>query len=159
MKVLAGNWGVSETLYLAVGSPEHPTTSTDLVAHRDWIGGGQFLREIIEGTIAGSPSWREGTLGYSRMDHRFEWITQDSLNANMMIYFAPSNSGPSFPASLNGAFTDQGVLGEKFVGKSIVQRTVITVTGPNSNVFDLYFTPPGERERLAIHYVYTQIEE
>jgi hypothetical protein len=159
MKSLAGNWRVNETLYLAIGSPEHPAISDDLVAHREWIGDGRFLREVTKGTIAGSPSWREGTLGYSSMDRRFEWVTQDSLNTNMMIYLAASNSGSSFPASLKGTFTDQGVLGEKFAGKTIAQRTVITIINPNRNIFDLYFTPPGEPERLAIHYVYTRIEE
>jgi uncharacterized protein DUF1579 len=158
MQALAGNWRVEMTLYAAMGSPQHPLTSSDLVAHREWIGGGRFLRDVTEGAFGGSPYYRMGTLGYSNMDRRFEWVTQDALNANMMIYQGARQSGPGFPASLAGTFTDQGLLGEASAGKTIRQRTLIQIDGPDRNVMEIYFTPPGGRERLVDRKVYTRIK-
>jgi hypothetical protein len=158
MQALAGDWRVEMSLYAAMGSPQHPATSTDLVSHREWIGDGRFLRDVTQGTFGGSPYYRMGTLGYSNMDRRFEWVTQDGLNANMMIYQAPKGSGPGFPASLAGTFTDQGLLGEASAGKTVRQRTVITIDGPDHNVMEIYFTPPGGRERLVDRKAYTRVK-
>lgn len=144
------------TLYIAMGSPEHPVTSTDLVAHREWIAGGRFLYDVTQGTLGGAPYWRAGTLGYSNVDARYEWVTQDATNANMMIYQGKPKTGPHFPASLSGTFTDQGILGERYAGKTVRQRTVIKIDGPDSHTIDLYFTPPGGREKLAARAVYTR---
>lgn len=158
MQALAGDWRVEMSLFAAMGTPQHPTTSSDLIAHREWIGGGRFLRDVTEGTFGGSPYYRMGTLGYSNMDRRFEWVTQDGLNANMMIYQGARQSGPGMPASLVGTFTDQGLLGEASAGKTIRQRTVIKIDGPDRNVMEIYFTPPGGRERLVDRKVYTRIK-
>src|SRR3954470_22457200 len=92
MKVLAGKWRAAVTLYIALGSPTEPVTSRDCVTTREWIGGGRYLYDTTTGTIAGFPFWRVGTLGYSNMDRRFEWVTQDGINSNMMIYLAARNS-------------------------------------------------------------------
>ena len=97
MEPLAGDWKVTMTVYIAMGSPEHPVTSNDLVAHREWIAGGRFLRDVTEGTIGGSPYWRMATLGYSNMDGRYEWVTQDAFNANMMIYQGAAMPARTFP--------------------------------------------------------------
>ena len=157
MAPLAGVWKVSMTVYAAMGTPEKPVTSTDLVTRREWIAGGRFLRDVTEGTIGGAPYWRMGTLGYSNIDGRYEWVTQDALNANMMIYRGAAKAGPQFPASLSGTFTDQGILGERYAGKTIRQRTVIKIDGPDHHTIDLYFTPPGGTERLVDHKDYTRV--
>ncbi len=159
MQALVGDWRVEMSLFAAMGTPQHPATSTDLVAHREWIGGGRFLRDVTQGTFGGSPYYRMGTLGYSNMDRRYEWVTQDGLNANMMIYKGVRASGPRFPASLAGTFTDQGLLGEASAGKTVRQRTVITIDGPDRNVMEIYFTPTGGRERLVDRKVYTRIHD
>ena len=158
MQVLAGHLRLEMTLYAAMGSPEHPVSSSDLTAHREWIGGGRFLRDETQGTFAGSPYYRMGTLGYSNMDRRFEWVTQDGLNANMMFYQGSPRSGPIFPASLSGTFTDQGLLGENSAGKTIRQRTLIRIDSPDHHVMEIYFTPAGGRERLIDRKVYSRIK-
>jgi hypothetical protein len=157
MKALVGKWRVSVTLFMAMGSSEHPVTSTDVATTREWIGGGRFLYDTTTGSIAGAPYWRIGTLGYSNMDRRFEWVTQDGINAGMMVYLGTPNAGPGFPINMTGTFTDQGVLGEAYAGKPIGMRTEIIIKGPDEHVFDLYFTPPGEPERIADRNVYTRM--
>jgi hypothetical protein len=89
-----------------------------------------------------------GVLGYSTMDRRFEWVTQDNLNSGMMICRGAAGSGPNFPASLTGTFTDQGVLGEAVVGKEVGQRSEIVVQDRDHHRIDIYFTPPGGTEQL-----------
>ena len=39
----------------------------------------------------------------------------------------------------------------------VVQRTVIRIEGNDRNVSELYFTPPGGKEQLALRLVYTRI--
>lgn len=157
MKPLVGDWKVSMWLYAAMGTPDRPAASNDLKAHREWVAGGRFLADVTEGTFGGQPYYRRGTLGYSAMDKRYEWVTQDALNANMMIYAGPKGSGPTFPASLQGTFTDQGLLGERSVGKSIRQRTVIKIIDADHHEMDIYFTPPGGKERLIDHKIFTRV--
>ena len=57
---------------------------------------------------------------------------------------------------MSGEFTDQGVLGDAYAGKNVGQRTVIRIESPDRHVFDLYFTPPGEKERLVSRALYTR---
>lgn len=157
MVALAGDWSVSMELYAALGAPEEPFKA-NLTAHREWVADGRFLREILTGDMPdGGRYWRMGTLGYSNMDRRYEWVTQDALNSGMMIYLGASGSGPGFPASLTGTFTDQGVLGEAFVGRHIGQHTVISIDDADHHAIDIYFTPPGEQERLIDRKVYARI--
>jgi Protein of unknown function (DUF1579) len=156
MEPLAGDFEVKMSLYGALGTPDKPFTAT-LKAHREWVGDGRFLRDITSGDIPGGHYWRMGTLGYSTMDRRYEWVTQDALNANMMIYLGKTGSGPQFPASLSGAFTDQGVLGEKVAGKRVAQRTEIVIQDQDHHRIEIYFTPPRGKERLFDRKDYTRI--
>jgi uncharacterized protein DUF1579 len=151
LEPLVGDWDVTMTLFAAMGSPEKPYT-VQLRTHREWIGGGRYLRDVSEGP----DYFRQGTLGYSNMDRRYEWVTQDGINANMMIYLGRPGSGTAQPITMSGSFTDQGVLGEATVGKRVGQRTVITIQDPNHHRFDLYMTPPGGKERLVDRKVYVR---
>lgn len=142
---------------MAMGSPQHPATSSDIVTTRKWIDGGRFLQDTTTGKIGGMPYWRLGTLGYDNMAARYQWVTEDGINAGMMIYQGKPGSGPHFPINMTGEFVDQGVLGAAYVGKVIRQRTEIIVRNADEHVFNIYFTPPGEPERIADHNVYARI--
>ena len=157
MKPLVGNWRVKMSLFAALGTPEKPVVSTDVRAHRAFVAGGRFLADETKGTFGGQPYYRRGTLGYSNMDKRYEWVTQDGLNSMMMIYQGALNSGPHFPATLYGNFTDQGLLGEQYVGRTIRQRTVINILDNDHHRMEIYFTPPGDKERLIDRKDFTRI--
>lgn len=154
---LAGTWRVENSIYIAIGNPDKPVVSRDIICRREWVAGGRFLRDVTEGTIGGGPYWREGLLGYSNMDERYEWVTADGFNANMMIYASNKGAGPQRPIVLSGVFTDQGVTGEQAAGKTVGMRTVITIEDQDRHVFELYVTPPGANEFLADRKVYTRI--
>jgi hypothetical protein len=113
---------------------------------------------MTEGTIAGVPYWRLGLLGYSTMDERYEWVTIDAANANMMIYLGEPNSGQQMPISMSGVFTDQGMISEETVGEPIGQRTVIRIENDDRHIVELYFTAPGGEVFLVDRSVYTRVQ-
>ena len=73
----------------------------------------------------------------------------------MMTYKGAKNSArPNIV--MTGEFTDQGVLGYAYAGKTIGQRTVIKIESPDRHVFEFYFKPPCDKELLAARAVYTR---
>lgn len=157
LQPLAGTWRVEHSLYLGLGTREKPAVSTDIICRREWVGGGRFLQDVTEGTIAGTPYWRMGLLGYDNMTERYEWITIDGFNAMMMIYRGSQGSGPKLPIDMTGTFVDQGLLGDETTGKPVRMRTVIRIESDDRHVFDLYFTLPGGEEFLADRKIYTRV--
>ena len=157
LRPLIGKWRVRKTSSFPGVAKDGCVASTDLNATREWVGGGRFVREVVQGSMGGKPYWRMGLLGYSNMDKRFEWVTVDELNANMMIYLGKPGEGAGLPIDVTGTFTDQGLLGEDLVGKPIGQRTTIMFDGDNRTISRLYVTPPGVQERLADEMVFEKI--
>lgn len=156
---LVGEWDVEMTFYIAGGSAAKPLVAGGMCCHREWIAetGNRHLRDVTQGTVGGNPYYRLGFLSYSNIDKRYEWNTVDALNANMMTYKGARNSGSlTGDIVMSGEFTDQGVLGDAYVGKSIRQKTVIKIASADNHVFELYFTPPGEKERLVSTASYTR---
>ncbi|WP_051407847.1 DUF1579 family protein [Mesorhizobium sp. L48C026A00] len=158
---LVGTWRVQLSFYGTLGrSPDQPPLVTDdLISRRQWLAGGRYIEDTMEGTLDGAPIWRKGWLGYSIMDDRYEWITIDPVNTTMMYYEGIPGPGNQRPISMSGAFTDQGVAGEDTVGKSIGMRTVIKIENNDRHVFELYFTRPGQQETLATRGLYTRLKE
>ncbi|WP_192809804.1 DUF1579 family protein [Actinomadura rudentiformis] len=153
---LIGEWKVVKTNYFLGGGV--PVVSRDITVKVRWISktGGRFLEERAEGTLAGNRYYRVGILGFSNIDRRYEWTTFDNATPTAMTYRgAPVTGAPSI-LSIPGAFTDPGLLGPEYLGKSIPMRTVITIAPNGRHTFDLYFTPPGQAERLADRVVYTR---
>jgi hypothetical protein len=159
LNVMVGDWNVRKSTYIIGGTASKPITSEGMTCHREWITGtgGRHILDITQGQMGKDHYYRMGVLSYSTMDKRYEWNTVDMLNTMMMTYKGAKNSGAKTGAIvMRGEFTDAGLLGDRSVGKTIRQRTVIHILSPNRHVFDLYFTPPGGKERLIDHMVYTR---
>jgi hypothetical protein len=159
LDALVGEWDVEVKFYIAGGTAEKPLIANDLICRREWIAetGNRHLRDVTQGTVAGDPYYRLGILSYATMDRRYEWNTVDALNAGMMTYKGAKGSARATgDIVMTGEFTDQGLLGDGYAGKNIGQRTVIKIETSDRHVFDMYFKPPGEKERLAAHGVYTR---
>ncbi|MFI6515377.1 DUF1579 family protein [Spirillospora sp. NPDC050679] len=151
---LVGTWRAVKTNYVLGGGK--PVVSRDITVRVRWIGktGGRFLEERTEGTLAGNRYFRLGVLGFSNIDRRYEWTTFDSVTPTSMTYRgAPVTALPDV-LSIPGEFTDPGILGPEYLGKTIPMRTVITLGRNGRPTFDLYFTPPGQAERLVDRVVY-----
>ncbi|MFC4910034.1 DUF1579 family protein [Actinomadura gamaensis] len=154
---LVGTWKAVKTNYLLGGNGK-PVVSRDITVRTRWIAktGGRFLEERTEGTLAGKHYFRLGILGFSNIDRRYEWTTFDSVTPTAMTYRGPRVSGTPSVLSIPGAFTDPGLLGPRYYGKTIPMRTVITIPRNGHPTFDLYFTPPQQKERLVDRVVYTR---
>ena len=159
LEPLIGSWRVELSVYGTMGrSPDlPPIVSQDIRATRVWIADRQYIEDTTEGTIEGQPYWRRGWLGYSNLDRRYEWVTV-APRVPMMIYLGKPGSGEQMPIEVTGVFTDQGLVNERTVGKPVIQRTVIRIENNDRHVFDLYFTPPGGKEQLALRLLYTRIK-
>jgi hypothetical protein len=159
LQPLVGSWRVELSIYGTMGrSPDlPPIVSNDIRTTRVWIADGQYIEDTTEGTVDGQPYWRRGWLGYSNIDRRYEWVTI-APRVPMMIYLGKPGSGARMPIELTGTFTDPGVVSEKTLGKPIEQRTVIRIESDDHHVFELYFTPPGGKEQLAMRASYTRVE-
>jgi Protein of unknown function (DUF1579) len=160
LEPLIGKWSVRMSIHALLGRTENdpPLVSDDLVATRQWIAGGRYLEDTTTGSMASGSYWRRGWLGYSNVDARYEWVTVDAVNANMMSYAAQRESGPHTPITMLGMFTDQGVTGERNAGRIVLMRTVIHICSNDYHVIELYVMPPGEPEVLATRMDYTRLD-
>jgi Protein of unknown function (DUF1579) len=156
---LVGSWRVEMGIYGTMGRSADlpPIVSNDIRTTRIWVADGQYIEETTEGTVEGQPYWRRGWLGYSNLDRRYEWVTI-APRVPMMIYLGKPGSGEQMPIEVTGVFTDQGVVSERTVGKPVVQRTVFRIESNDRHVSELYFTPPGGKEQLALRIVYTRLK-
>ncbi|MGO4613966.1 DUF1579 family protein [Nocardia sp. 2TAF39] len=154
---LVGEWKGEKSTFIAGGTADHPTKS-EIVSHWEWITetGNNFLREEAEGTLGGNPYYRLGLLGFSPTDNRYEWSTVDSVTPMTMTYKGAKGSGGDADIIMAGEFTDPGVLGEQFVGKTIPMRTAIRLESADRVVMEIFFAPPGEQERIADRVVLTR---
>jgi hypothetical protein len=152
---LVGTWKAVKENYILSGDGT-PIVSRDITVRTRWIAetGGRFLQERTDGTLGGKKYFRLGVLGFSNIDRRYEWTTFDSVTPTAMTYRGPALSQVTSVLSIPGTFTDPGILGPEYVGRTIPMRTVITL-GAHPR-FDLYFTPPGQQERLVDRVVYTR---
>ncbi len=146
-----GAWKATKYNWI-LGKNGRPVVSRDFTVQTRWITktGGRFMEEKTEGTLGGRPYYRLGIMGYSNVDRRFEWTTFDSVTPTSMTYRGERDVSGSATISI------PGVLGPEFAGKRIPMRTVIKIESKHRHIFDLYFTPPGQRERLVDRVVYTR---
>ena len=156
---LVGTWRTHLSVHGALGrSPDlPPIVSDDIRTVREWVADGQYIEDRTEGTLNGQPYWRRGWLGYSNLEQRYEWVTI-APRVPMMFYLGRQGSGKQMPIEMTGVFTDQGVVSEKTVGKPVGQRTTISIESNDRHTFELYFTPPGGPEQLAIRMVFTRVQ-
>jgi hypothetical protein len=161
LQSLVGDWTVKKENYLAGPRPDEPVRGSGLVARKEWTPGlgVRFLTDTTWGKFGGQPYFRVGVIGFSIIDHRYEWNTVDGANAMMMTYKGDPHSGSDEVISMSGVFTHAGGLyPDELIGASIAQRTEIRIESPDRHVIDIFFAAPGEGEVLADHGVYTRAQ-
>ncbi|MGY1941928.1 DUF1579 family protein [Nocardia asiatica] len=154
---LVGEWTGAKSTFVAGGTADNPTKRA-IVSRWEWIAetGNNFLREEAEDVHGSSAYYRLGLLGFSPTDNRYEWSTVDSVTPMTMMYKGAKGSGSDPDIVMSGEFTDPGVLGPQFVGKTIPMRTVIRLESPDRVLMEIYFAAPGEPERIADRVVLTR---
>jgi hypothetical protein len=160
LRPLEGRWRATKQIFIAIGTAEHPAISEDITTTRSWIAGGRHLLDVTQGSIGGTSYYRMGVIGFSNIDHRYEFATFDGMNANSMLYRSEPLDRPASVLVLSGTFTDQGLLGEAFAGKTIPMRTIIRIDRPDQHEIELRFDVPGGQQDLLIdRTTYTRITE
>ncbi|MEU2176595.1 DUF1579 family protein [Nocardia sp. NPDC019219] len=154
---LVGEWKGDKSTFVAGGTAENPT-KREIVSRWEWIAetGNNLLREEAEDIHGSSAYYRLGLLGFGPTDNRYEWTTVDSITPMTMSYKGAKGSGGDADIVMAGEFTDPGVLGPQFVGKTIPMRTLIRLESADRVVMEIYFAPPGEAERIADRVVLTR---
>jgi len=157
LDTLVGRYDVDKYTYFLGGTPENPIRST-LECDIRWLDetGGRVLSVEDSGLLVGAPYFRRGLLSYASMDDRYEWVTIDNVTSAQMQFKGTPGTGSDDEIWMSGSFTDPGVLGDEYIGKSIGIRTLIRIDSPDQHVIEMHFTPPGEPERLADHMTCTR---
>ena len=151
---LIGTWNVEMTVFGEDGQPA--VTSSDFTATRQWILGGRYLEERLEGPLGGAPSERRMVLGYNNLDLRFELATFDTFEPGQMIYRSRTDGTPA-GFSVYGESTEAGT-GPLPTGRKRDLRFEFVIE-PQRSIERIYVTYPGDAERLFVEQVFTPTQE
>lgn len=151
LEPLVGEWDVAMLVY--PGPDAEPFAQPPLTATRELILGGRYLREVLRG---GDTALREATMGYNRLDGRFELTTVDAYEPGQMVYQGRGDETPSL-MSLYGESTEAG-MGPEPTGRKRDLRFEFEVVGPDENVERIFVTFPGEEEYLFVEQRFTRAD-
>lgn len=144
MTPLAGMWDVEMRVW--AGPDAEPFAIPGMTAEREMILGGRYLREVLSGGD-GTPM-REATMGYNRLDGRFELVTVDSFEPGQMVYLGREGDAES-SVSMFGVSTEAG-MGAEPTGRKRDLRFEFTIEDEDTNVQRIYVRYPGEQEYLFV---------
>lgn len=152
LEPLAGKWAVEMRVWPMAGA--QPIVSKEMVASREWILGGRYLREELSGQFAGNPSSRIGILSFNNLEERFEFSTIDSFEPGQMWY-ASRSVGTSKLISMSGENTEAG-FGAKPTGRKRDLRLDIEIA-KGSNTQRIFVKYAGEPEFLFVEQRFTPL--
>lgn len=152
MDPLAGSWKVAMRVWPGPGAD--PFDVPGMTAERELILGGRYLREVLIGAD-GTPM-REATMGYNRLDGRFELVTVDSFEPGQMVYFGRGDE-VSGMVSLYGESTEAG-MGPDPSGRKRDLRFDFVIEDADTNVQRIHVRYPGGEEYLFVEQRFTRSE-
>jgi hypothetical protein len=144
MDPLVGNWAVEMRVW--PGPDADPFDIPGMTAERTLVLGGRYLREVLIGGD-GIPV-REATLGFNRLDGRFELVTVDSFEPGQMIYLGRGDETAG-QIILHGTSTEAG-MGPEPTGRARTLRFEFVTETPDSNVQRIFVRYPGGQEYLFV---------
>lgn len=152
MTPLAGKWKVDMNVW--PGPEAEPFAIPGLTAEREMILGGRYLREVLIGGD-GTPL-REATMGYNRLDGRFELVTVDIFEPGQMVYSGrEGDKGDTDTVSMYGISTEAGMDPEP-TGRKRDLRFDFTIEDTGTNVQRIYVRYPGGQEFLFVEQRFTR---
>lgn len=151
LEPLVGEWDVEMLVY---PSPDvEPFAQPLMTATREWLLDGRYLREQL---LGGEVVLREGTMGFNRLDGRFELTTVDAYEPGQMVYQGRGDETPE-RMSLYGESTEAG-MGAEPTGRKRDLRFEFEVLGPDENVERIFVTYPGGEEYLFVEQRFTRAD-
>ncbi len=152
MEPLAGRWTVAMRVWPGPGA--EPFEIPGMTAERALILGGRYLREVLIGGD-GTPM-REATMGYNRLDGRFELVTVDSFEPGQMVYLGRDDAVGG-TVSLYGESTEAG-MGAEPTGRKRDLRFDFVIEDADTNVQRIHVRYPGGEEYLFVEQRFTRSE-
>lgn len=150
MVPLTGNWKVAMRVWPGPGA--EPFEIPGMTADRAMILGGRYLREVLIGGD-GTPV-REATMGYNRLEGRFELVTVDSFEPGQMVYVGRGDESAG-TVSLFGESTEAG-MGAEPSGRKRDLRFDFVVEDADTNVQRIHVRYPGGEEYLFVEQRFTR---
>lgn len=150
MTPLVGRWTVAMRVWPGPGA--EPFAIPGMTAERTLILGGRYLRETLVG--GDGTAVREATLGYNRLEGRFELVTVDSYEPGQMIYTGRGDETPDL-MSLHGVSIEAG-MGADPTGRKRDLRFDFAVHGPDANSQRIHVRYPGGDQYLFVEQVFTR---
>ncbi len=150
MDPLAGRWDVAMRVW--PGPEAEPFEIPGMTAERELVLGGRYLREIL---ISGDgTAMREATMGYNRLDGRFELVTVDSFEPGQMVYIGRS-AATAAGISMYGESTEAG-MGAEPTGRKRDLRFEFVIENEDANVQRIHVRYPGGEEYLFVEQRFTR---
>ncbi len=152
MDPLVGRWDVAMRVW--PGPCAEPFDIPGMTAERDLVLGGRYLREVLSAGD-GTPM-REATMGFNRLDGRFELVTVDSFEPGQMIYLGRGDQTAD-AVSLYGESTEAG-MGPEPSGRKRDLRFDFVIEDADTNVQRIHVRYPGGEEYLFVEQRFTRSE-
>jgi hypothetical protein len=152
MDPLVGSWTVAMRVW--PGPDAEPFEIPGLTAKRELVLGGRYLREVLIGAD-GTPL-REATMGYNRLDGRFELVTVDSFEPGLMVYLG-RDADPTASVSLYGESTEAG-MGPEPTRRKRALRFDFVIEDSDTNVQRIHVRYPAGEEYLFVEQRFTRSE-
>lgn len=150
MAPLVGSWTVEMRVW--PGPDADPFSIPGMTAERELVLGGRYLREVLIGGD-GTPM-REATMGYNRLDGRYELVTVDSFEPGQMVYLAREGEVGD-TVSLYGVSTEAG-MGPEPTGRKRDLRFEFAIEDADTNVQRIHVRYPGGQEYLFVEQRFTR---
>ncbi|MEO7223590.1 MAG: DUF1579 family protein [Devosia sp.] len=150
MEPLVGQWTVAMRVWPGAGA--EPFDIPGMTANREMVLGGRYLHEVLVGSDGVAK--REATLGFNRLDGRFELVTVDSFEPGQMVYLGRGDEAAE-SMSLFGESTEAG-MGAEPTGRRRDLRFSIVVESADANVQRICVRYPGGEEYLFVEQRFTR---
>jgi len=142
LKPLVGTWKTTVKMYSGPGEPEvSEGTSTS-----EWILGGRFVRETVQGTFAGMPFEGRGLTGYDNVSKEFVGVWVDNFGTGIA-----TSVGRLDP---NGKVINwQTTFNNPMPGMPNTMRSVVEFGNDKAHTFTAYAMVDGkEVKQMEITY-------
>jgi hypothetical protein len=145
---LAGTW---EGEFKFRMTPDAPYEVSHGTVTREWILGGRFLKEVVNGTSKMGPYEALGFIGYNNFDGRYEmaWVE----NMSTAIYMEPGTYHPD-----TKVMHMAGDHRDPVTGRLVHSWGKMDLSDPDRHVYMAYSTDPDGRTFTAMEGVLERVK-
>ncbi len=142
---LVGDWNNTVKSWMSPdGKPEISKGTSEI----DWIMGGRFIEQAVEGTFMGQPFEGMGIMGYDNEKKQYQSVWIDNMGTGIM-----TGSGNYDPKTKT--LTDQGTFSCPAEGQKSY-RGVTKIIDKDNFTYEMYMAGPDGKEFRAMEIVYTR---